>query len=99
MRKSKPLNVKDVPPVPAELAHVLQYPNGIDLNGKGVCYICGKKKPYLKLKHIGNEVFKCRSGRCKPKEVMSTPRTHIENVSKKRWIITIPEITIEVKEG
>jgi hypothetical protein len=102
MRKPKLMRPQDIPPVPAEAAHALQYPAGVDLNGSAKCRNCGKEKPLLKLKYLGglDELgykYKCKSGRCKPNKDMSPPCTHPDNVSKKRWKIDV-RITGEIEE-
>jgi hypothetical protein len=66
-RKSRVLNPKDVPPIPKDVAIILSYPVGIDLNGKVMCCNCGGMKPVLKTRYIGNGLFKCKH-LCKKKE-------------------------------
>ncbi len=102
-RKSKPLNLKDVPDFPAEMVWNMKYPSDMKESDKATCHRCGKKKTLSKLKYIGikkgEHLFKCKSGRCKPKEVMSPPSTHENNVSKRTYnvsmTIMIEEVTNE----
>ncbi len=62
------------------------------------CYVCGKKGNIRNMINVGDGTFRHRHHR-QSTILKATPPTHADNVSKKRWIITIPEIRIEVKEG
>jgi hypothetical protein len=90
------LAAKDVPPVPMESARAWQYPAGTDLNGEVVCCNCGKTKPVLKTKYITGGKFKCKKN-CKGGNSKINHET--SQPAKRSWIITIPAMVIEIKEG
>jgi len=67
---------------------------------------CGKERPIAEMLNLGNGIFACKTHRAStrmkgiPKQnVMSTPSTHAENVSKRTYnvsmTITIEEVTNE----
>jgi len=58
------------------------------------CAVCGKEKPTETMLNIGNGVFRCKkhrqstvlkAGTIVPKNDMSTPCTHDDNVGKKTY--------------
>ncbi len=71
------------------------------------CAVCGKEKPTETMLNIGNGVFRCKkhrqstvlkAGTIVPKNDMSTPCTHDNNVVKKTWKIDV-RITGIIEEG
>ena len=61
------------------------------------CYVCGKKGNIKDMINVGDGTFRHKNHR--QSTILRMKSEISAKTGRRTWIITIPEITIEVKEG